>query len=295
MTTQNFHEDLIQTTQGKLWHCVFGADKPGIPLLVVHGGPGFLSMTETVRDLADERPVHFYDQLGCGRSDKAADPDFYSPEHYVRELAEVRKALGLEQVCLMGFSWGAMLAGLYLLDEQQAGVRAVMLCAPLMGAPSWDADQRENIRRMPKDVQGAILECERSGDYGGEAYQEAMMAYYRRHLCRLDPWPDYIQEAFGKLDMEVYGRLWGPSEFTITGTLRDYDLLPRLHGITVPTLLTCGDFDEAGVKTLKNFQLAMPKAFLAVLPNASHLHHLEKPDLFLSIIRDFLGEHLSHE
>lgn len=292
MTALHSHEDWIQTTHGKLWHCVFGADKPGIPLLVVHGGPGFLSMTETVSDLADERPVHFYDQLGCGRSDKAADPDFYSAHHYVLELAEVRKALSLDQVCLMGFSWGAMLTGLYLLDQQPAGVRAAMLCAPLMGAPSWDSDQRENIRRMPRDVQKAILEAEDRGNFDGEAYQNAMMAYYRRHLCRLDPWPDYITEAFDKLDMEVYGRLWGPSEFTITGTLRDYDLLPRLHEVTVPTLLTCGDFDEAGVKTLKDCQLAMTSAFLAVMPNASHLHHLEKPDLFLAIIRDFLREHL---
>ncbi|MFP4109062.1 MAG: alpha/beta fold hydrolase [Desulfonatronovibrio sp.] len=63
-------------------------------------------MTETVHELAHERPVHFYDQLGCGRSDKAADPGFYSPQRYVRELAEVRQALGLSEVCLMGFSWG---------------------------------------------------------------------------------------------------------------------------------------------------------------------------------------------
>lgn len=290
MTLRHSHEDRIQTTHGTLWHCVFGADQPGVPLLVVHGGPGFLSMTETVRELADERPVHFYDQLGCGRSDKAADPDFYSPRNYVRELAEVRKALGLDEVCLMGFSWGALLTALYLLDEQPAGVKAAMFCAPLLGAPGWDADQRDNILRMPEDVQKAILEGEQSGEYGGEAYQNAMMAYYRRHLCRLDPWPDYVMEAFGKLDMEIYGRLWGPSEFTITGKLKDYDLLPRLHTITVPTLLTCGDFDEAGVKTLKDCQLIMPEAFMAVLPNASHLHHLEKPDLFLCVIREFLRD-----
>lgn len=294
MTSIGFHEDRIQTTHGKLWHCVFGADRPGVPLLVVHGGPGFLSMTETVRDLADERPVHFYDQLGCGRSDKAADPAFYSPEHYVHELAEVCEALGLDEVLLMGFSWGAILTALYLLEKQPVGVKAAMFCAPLLGAPSWDADQRENILRMPQNVQQAIQEGDRSGNFGDEAYQNAMLAYYRRHLCRLDPWPDYVQEAFGKLDMDVYGRLWGPSEFTITGKLKDYDLLPRLHDITIPVLLTCGDFDEAGVKTLKDCQLTMPSAYLAVLPNASHLHHLEKPDLFLCIIRVFLKDLFNH-
>lgn len=62
------------------------------------------------------------------------------------------------------------------------------------------------------------------------------------------------------------------------------------NAITLPTLLTRGDFDEAGVKTLKDCQLSMPNAFMAVLPNASHLHHLEKPDLFLCIIREFLHD-----
>ncbi len=292
MTAQHAQEDWIQTAHGRLWHCVIGADRPGVPLLVVHGGPGFLSMTETISELAAERPVHFYDQLGCGRSDKAADPDFYSPEHYVRELAEVCNALGLSEFCLMGFSWGALLIALYLLEEQPSSVKAAIFGGPLLGTPSWDADQRENIRRMPPDVQKAILEGEQNGDYGSEAYQNAMMAYYRRHLCRLEPWPGYVLEAFGKLNMDVYGRLWGPSEFTITGKLKGYDLIPRLSALTIPVLLTCGDFDEAGVKTLKDCQMAMANAHLAVLPNASHLHHIEKPDLFLGIVRGFLRESL---
>jgi len=161
----------------------FRTDRPAIPFLVVHGGPGFLSMTETVCELADERPVHFYYQLSCGRSDKVEDSNFYSPAHYVWELAEVREALGLKEVCLMGFS---MLTALYPLDEQPTGVKSAMFCAPLLGAPSWDADQQENIRRMPHELQQTILQGELSGGYGGEAYQNAMMAYYRRHLCWIE-------------------------------------------------------------------------------------------------------------
>ncbi len=284
-------ETRIQTSAGSLWHCVYGRDKPGIPLLVLHGGPGFLSMTETVCELGNERPVHFYDQLGCGQSDKAPDPSLYTPEGYVRELAEVRQALGLDEVCLMGFSWGAMLAGLYLLNEKPAGVKAVLFCGPLLSSPAWEQDQRANIRRMPQEVQEAIRRGEESQDFGSD-YQEAMMAYYRRHLCRLDPWPDFVADAFEKLNMEIYSRLWGQSEFTISGMLKKYDLMGRLHEIEIPVLLTCGDFDEAGVRTVRDCQMIMPSAGMAVLPGASHLHHIEKPELFLMIVRNFLEEKL---
>lgn len=49
-------EGFIPTAGGQVWYGVCGEDKPGTPLLVVHGDPGFLTMTDTVRDLADERP-----------------------------------------------------------------------------------------------------------------------------------------------------------------------------------------------------------------------------------------------
>jgi proline iminopeptidase len=88
--------------------------------------------------------------------------------------------------------------------------------------------------------------------------------------------------------MDVYLTMWGPSEFTITGTLKNYDLLAQLNKIKQPVLLTCGDYDEAGVKTVKDYQLAFKNASMAVLPNSSHTHHLEKPDLFLQIVRSFI-------
>jgi proline iminopeptidase len=84
--------------------------------------------------------------------------------------------------------------------------------------------------------------------------------------------------------------MWGPSEFTITGTLRKLNLLPDLHEIKVPVLLVCGDHDEAGTKTVKDYQTAFSDARLAVIPNASHLHHLEQPGIFKEIVNRFLNE-----
>ncbi|MEI7638555.1 MAG: alpha/beta hydrolase [Syntrophus sp. (in: bacteria)] len=80
------------------------------------------------------------------------------------------------------------------------------------------------------------------------------------------------------------------SEFTMMGKLKDYDLTPRLPEISHPILLTCGDRDEAGVKTVRAFQQRFPNARMAVIPQASHLHQLERPEISAAVIKDFLRD-----
>ena len=285
----SMQEGMIETKNGKIWFAAYGEGLKKTPILVLHGGPGFLSMSDGLESLWEERPVYFYDQLGCGKSDRAASNDFYSVGNYIVELADVRSALKLEDVYLMGFSWGCALACAYLLEKKPMGVKGIILCAPYLSSPVWDADQRRDIARMPAEIRGAIETGEKTGNYG-DAYQAAMMAYYDQHVCLLSPWPASLQKAFSSLNADVYNTMWGPSEFTITGKLKDFDLTTRLSEITQPVLLTCGDRDEAGVKTVKDFQERFPDACLAVIPKASHLHQLERPEIFAAVIKDFLRD-----
>ena len=282
-------EGFVTTPNGKIWYSGYGEERTKTPLLAVHGGPGFLSMTEGMEELWRDRPVYFYDQLGCGRSDRAVAADVYSLANYVEELKTVRAALGLTEVVLMGFSWGCALTCAYLLAERPAGVRGVALCAPYLSTPAWDADQRQNIALLLPKIRAAIERGEAAGDYG-EEYQAAMMDYYERHICALSPWPASLQAAMGLMNEEVYHAMWGPSEFTITGKLKEFDLMPRLGEIPQPVLLTCGDRDEAGVKTVKDFQMAFPNARMAVIPQAAHLHQLERPTIFTAVVQDFLRD-----
>ena len=66
--------------------------------------------------------------------------------------------------------------------------------------------------------------------------------------------------------------MWGPSEFTTTGSLKGADLLPRLHEITVPALLICGEHDEASPETILKYRDALAQGEVAVIPDASHCH-----------------------
>ena len=280
-------EGYINISRHRTWFAVYGYEKTGTPLLVLHGGPGFLTMTEVVRDLSVDRPVYFYDQFGCGKSERSVDKSDYSLETYLDELDSVIKELKLSNLYLMGFSWGAALACAYMIKKEHTGVSGLILCGPLLSTTLWYNDQRNLISQMPDSVRLAIETGEATADYGKD-YQAAMMEYYYRHVCRLQPWPEFLNKAFSNLNTDVYEKMWGPSEFTISGTLRSLDLTPDLQMIKVPVILTCGDNDEVSVETLKDYQEAFPDARLTVIPDASHLHHIEQPDIFKVIVNQFL-------
>lgn len=279
---------MILVPGGRVWYRVVGKKAPGVPLLVLHGGPGAPhDYLENLEALADERPVVFYDQLGCGRSDRPDDTGLWQLPRFVAELAVVREALGLQLVHLLGQSWGTMLAVEYLLGGA-TGIERLVLSAPCLSAPRWISDQRAWLAQMPLAVAEAVTSAEALGNYEAESYQEAMKLYYRRHLCRLDPWPDCLQRTFAGLGMQVYLTLWGPSEFTCTGSLRQVDLTPRLSQIKAPTLLTCGRFDEATPAAAEDFCRLIPGARMQIFEESSHNHHLEQAPQYLASVREFL-------
>jgi len=282
-------EGFVQVPGGRVWYRLAGRDAPGIPLLALHGGPGAPhDYLEPIEALARDRPVIFYDQLGCGHSDKPEDSTLWTVERFVEELARVRAHLGLERVHLLGQSWGCMLAVDYVLRRSPAGVASLVLSGPCLSVPRFVSDQRRYVAEMPEPVRRTILECEARGDFGSEAYRDAVMAYYRRHVCRLDPWPDCLRRTFDALAEPVYRHLWGPSEFTVSGTLGSYDRTEDLRHLACPALFTCGRYDEATPETTEAYRRKLPGSELAVIEDASHAHHLERTETYLRVVGDFL-------
>lgn len=279
----------VSVTGGKVWYRIVGADNKAIPLLVLHGGPGAPhDYLEPLEALCDERPVIFYDQLGCGNSDKPDDISLWTVEHFVEELALIREALQLKKVHILGQSWGSMLAVDYMLTRKPAGVVSLILSAPCLSVSRWIKDQRVYLSELPQDMQKTILECEAAGDFSSDGYQEAMMYFYNLHLCRLDPWPDCLNRTFAKLEHAVYEHMCGPSEFTITGTLKDYERAEKLKEIHVPVLFTCGRYDEATPASTRYYHESLPGSEIVIFEDASHAHHIEKTAEYLKVVRGFL-------
>jgi proline iminopeptidase len=282
-------EGYIQVTGGKVWYRKTGIGKDGIPLLVLHGGPGAAhDYLEPVEPLSDERPVIFYDQLGCGNSDRPDDKSLWTIERFVEEIILIRETFEIEKVHILGQSWGSMLAVDYMLTRKPEGVASLILSGPCLSTSRFVADQRAYLPAFTEDIQNTILKSEASGNFDSPEYQDAIMVYYKRHVCRSDPWPDCLNRTIEKMGHEVYEYMWGPSEFTMSGILKDYERAERLKEIIMPVLFTCGQYDEATPATTKYYQSMLPGSEIVFFENASHNHHIEKSEEYLAVVRDFL-------
>ncbi|MDD4182842.1 MAG: proline iminopeptidase-family hydrolase [Candidatus Omnitrophica bacterium] len=287
--TENIREGYIKVTGGKVWYKISGADKNKAPLIVLHGGPAASHYyLEPLEALSGTRPIVFYDQLGCGSSDRPTDKSLWTIEHFIEELSQIRTALGLKKVHILGHSWGTMLAIDYMLRLSPKGIVSLILSAPCLSAKMWSLDQQKYLLELPRQMQEIIFKTEKTGNFSSKEYQDAMLYYYKLHLCRLDPWPDCLNKAFNEINYEIYKYMWGPSEFTITGTLKSYDRANDLYKIKIPVLFTCGEFDEATPQAADYYHKKIPQSELFVFKGASHNHHLEKTNEYRKVVDDFL-------
>jgi proline-specific peptidase len=279
----------------EVWYrIVGGGEEPGrLPVLLLHGGPGATyDYLESLEALAETgRRAIFYDQLGCGRSDLPDDPSLYTVELFVDEVGAVRRELGLDRIHLFGNSWGGMLAMEYALTRPD-GLAGLVLASSPASIPQW-VDETARLRReLPADVQDTLDQHEADGTTDSQEYTDACLVFYERHVCRLEEWPDYVQRSFDFLQRHglVYRTMNGPSEFHVTGTLREWDVTGRLGEIRVPTLVVSGEHDEATPVINRTVSDGIPGARSVVLPGCSHMAHVEDPEAYVRLLDGFFSE-----
>jgi proline-specific peptidase len=282
-------EGFIDVPGGRVWYAIEGAAAPGRPLLCLHGGPGVPhDYLEPLADLADDRPVVFYDQLGCGRSAGPGDPALWTVDRAVREVAAVRAALGLDEVHLFGNSWGGWLAMEYLLRGAPPPRTVTISSAPASVA-EWIEDAAKLRAELPADVRADLDRHEEHGWLSCPEYAAAVAQYYRRHVCRTVPWPACVERSFAGTNAGIYGAMWGASEFgPVTGVLRDFDVRGRLGAIAVPALVTAGRHDEARPERMRAVAAELPDAELAIFDNSSHMAFVEERAAYTGRLRAFL-------
>jgi pimeloyl-ACP methyl ester carboxylesterase len=123
----------------------------------------------------------------------------------------------------------------------------------------------------------------------GHSWGGWLMQFMQRHLCRLDPWPDALERSGRNIEgTPVYEAMFGPNEFTVTGNLKEWDRTDRLHEIAVPTLITCGRSEGAGPSCAATLQRGIAGSRLQVFEHSTHMAHLEEPEEYARIIREFL-------
>jgi proline-specific peptidase len=258
-------------------------------LMLLHGGPGAgsLYLKPLERLAGPDRRVVVYDQLGCGDSDRPNDASLWRSDRFVDELEALRAHLGLDEFDLYGHSWGGMLATDYALAHQEH-LRSLLLASTIADAALLRREMARLLEAFPAELRDTLRRHEEAGTTESADYQDAIMAVYRVHLCRNDPWPPEVEKTFEDFAMDVYVPMWGPSEFAYDGNLSDWNRVERLHEIRVPTLITVGHHDELTPACSEQIQQEIPHSELVVFEEGSHMTFWEEPERYLEVVDDFL-------
>jgi len=281
----------IESRGGNIWFGITGNDRSSsLPLIIIHGGPGMShNYLYPMTDLGDDRQVIFYDQLDAGLSDRPNNPKNWDITRFLREIDDLREALNLRKVAILGNSWGGTIAASYA-AKNPAGLEKLVLSGPLINTQQWLSDNKNHRQNLPPEVLSVMDRCEKEGQESSQEYQDAVEVFYNRHFCKANPWPDYVMETMNSLNEACYEGMWGPNEFTCNGLLRDYDGLAELESIQTPTLITCGEFDEAAPASCKTFAKLIPDARYAEFEDASHLTFVESREKYIETLRKFFAE-----
>ncbi len=260
------------------------------PILLLHGGPGVPGdYLDPLGGLHDDRSIFTYDQLGCGRSDHPNDVKLWTIGRFVDELEKVRSGLGLDRVHVYAQSWGTMLAAEYLFTRHPEGITSIVFASPCFSSGRFTRDAERLVKTLSSASQDAVANAARTGKYDTPEYKAAVDEFYGKYLCRKGKGNPYFERSLGGLSEQVYGTMWGPSEFSVQGNLKDFDRVADLPSIKVPTLLLCGEFDECTPETTRDYASMVPRSEFAEIKGSAHLTTIDAPSTTLKVVRRFLA------
>lgn len=275
-----------------LWYGKTGVSKKP-PLLVLHGGPGGShSNLVPLQALGFDREVIFYDQLGCGHSDKPDNKSLWNIDRYIEEVRAITLSLTKGKYHLLGHSWGGMLATAFAHKYPDA-ILSLSLMSPILNMPLYANGTRLALRRnLPKGYEEIIdnFELHQKGD--PDKYKKALMKHLQMHICKFFPNPPEPLTRLSHLaHQQVHDEMIGKncfSELTISGNLKDVNVAPLLKKIDIPTLFSCGDVECCPPKDVETYVKFAQDPQFHLFEECRHMTMLEKPVDFLNVVGDFL-------
>jgi len=283
----------------KTWYKVYGTlpHPHNPPLVVLHGGPGstheYLDILSELTRLFDV-PVILYDQIGNGRSthlpEKNGNVDFWTVQLFVDELHNLLNHLNIhDNYDVLGQSWGGMLASEFA-TRQPKGLRKLVIADSPASMALFVKAANELRKGLPQEVQDALNKHEAADTTTDPEYIAAMNEFYKRHSCRLDPVPQSLVDglAWMEKDPTVYSTMNGLNEFNITGYLKTWNVIDRLHNIQATTLLINGRYDITHDIVVEPFFQHIPKVRWVQFADSAHVPHLEETERFMQVVWAFL-------
>jgi pimeloyl-ACP methyl ester carboxylesterase len=117
-----------------------------------------------------------------------------------------------------------------------------------------------------------------------------MRVFEERHFYRGGGSLPELERMAAERAPDVYQAMWGVNEWTVTGSLRGWDVRPRLPEIDVPTLVVRGRHDLSTESISRTLVEGIPHAREVVLEDSSHTPVLEETERYLAIVGGFLRD-----
>jgi pimeloyl-ACP methyl ester carboxylesterase len=270
----------------------------GPPMLWFEGGPG-LSPAASLPDaqlLAERYTIHLLDPHGSGGSTPPADPSGYSFDGYARFYEEVREALGLGPVTVLGHSFGGSVALCYAALHPEATAACIVVSGKVLGLEAEVGESRAErerglrrhadapwypaARRLWDECPERVLATEDPAEV--EAMLAAMAPLYVAHPDRPRMRSRLDQLARDRRVDLVAAKAW------MSGDYLDIDVRPVLAEIRCPTLLIAGELDlRAGPSQARYIAERVAGAELHVIPDCGHCAQFEAPDAFRETVLDW--------
>lgn len=258
-------------------------------VLSLHGGPGMThDYVLALADLSESGfQVYFYDQLGCGKSERPRNIALFTVERAVEEVEEFRKKMKLGRIHLIGSSYGGLLSLAYAIKYQK-NLKSLTTIGGYANVPLAISEMAKLKSRLPKKVRATMKKYEDLGEYAHPKYLEAVNVFYRRHLCRMSMWPEELNSSLRRISKPVYYTMNGPNEFTIIGNTRYWNVTNQLKKIHVPTLVTGGKYDEISPAVGRSIHYAIKGSRQVIFQRSSHLPMWEERAYYMRVVSSFL-------
>lgn len=281
-------EGFVTVHGKKLWYKVYGTGH-GMPVVMMHGGPGFPSyyLSPLAEQFAAERKVIIFDQISCGRSEKTDDTAYMSISSHIEQVDSLVSFLGLKNYYIYAHSYGTMLAMDYYLSHPQ-GIKGIIFASPCMNTKRWVTDADTLIQQLPDSSSQLIQAYIKRKPTDSVKLAKAIDLYFNTYYNRKQPIPPAMDSAIKNSGQKMYTYMWDEYDFQCNGTLKDYNRIPDLPRIKVPVLFTCGEFDAARPVTVKMYQRLVPGAAFSMIPNSGHGTMGDQPEVNYKVVADFI-------
>ena len=264
----------------------------GTPIVVVHGGPGMSHdylAPQLIELLADDYRLIFYDQRASGRSSGIEDTTRLTMAQSVEDLEQLRLALGLEQMNLLGHSFGGLLAMYYATEHPNAvGTLLLVDTSPASWALNFPYFRRTIAERQDEGIRRELAAI--TALPGARSDPGAMTRYYRTFFRTFFHDPRLSEQLELGID-EQWLANFDVTNSRVWASIGEYDIHERLPRIQAPTLILHGTSSVISLEGAEAIAARIPRSRLVALKDVGHFPYIEAPLAFAAAVKVFVWPH----